>query len=353
MREGAVVALVSDAGMPVISDPASARAGRASPPGSPVEVLPGPSAALAALVASGLPADAWHFVGFLPRKRAELERLFAATAETLVAFESPRRVAASLAVLASLDPDRPVAVARELTKVHEEVVRGTLPRVRPALRGVPAARGGRAGRGPLRPRARRTSSPAVAALRRLVEAGADAPRPAASGRRVDGRAGQRVVRGLQALVPASTVPAEQQASPSSQCPRLAGAALLPAAHCVLAEPPDPHAGFSGRPNYDICSIRAVHGGLRARPRTPSSQLRRTRSIGGPRPYGRPRHARHPPHPRPSGHDAVAASLVALAAVPVVIAGVALTAAASLPLLIPAPRRARPRFRFYACPRWSR
>ena len=126
MREGAVVALVSDAGMPVISDPGFELVRASVAAGLPVEVLPGPSAALAAVVASGLPADAWHFVGFLPRKRAELERLFAATAETLVAFESPRRVAASLAVLASLDPARPVAVARELTKVHEEAIRGTL-----------------------------------------------------------------------------------------------------------------------------------------------------------------------------------------------------------------------------------
>ena len=109
---GAVVALVSDAGMPVISDPGlRARAGVRRRRARRSRCCPGPSAALAALVASGLPADAWRFVGFLPRKRAELERLFAATAETLVAFESPRRVAASLAVLAALDPERPVAVA--------------------------------------------------------------------------------------------------------------------------------------------------------------------------------------------------------------------------------------------------
>ena len=87
-------------------------------------MLPGPSAVLTALVASGLPAERWRFAGFLPRKRAELRALFAAP-ETLVAFESPRRVAASLAALAEADPDRPVAVCRELTKVHEEVVRGT------------------------------------------------------------------------------------------------------------------------------------------------------------------------------------------------------------------------------------
>jgi 16S rRNA (cytidine1402-2'-O)-methyltransferase len=68
--------------------------------------------------------DGWRFAGFLPRKRAELIETFGSP-ETLVAFESPRRVASSLAVLASIDPDRPVAVCRELTKIHEEVVRGT------------------------------------------------------------------------------------------------------------------------------------------------------------------------------------------------------------------------------------
>jgi 16S rRNA (cytidine1402-2'-O)-methyltransferase len=88
-----------------------------------VEVLPGPSAVLAALVASALPAESWRFVGFLPRKRGALESVFAAP-ETLVAFESPGRLAASLAVLASVDSDRPAAVCRELTKLHEEVVRG-------------------------------------------------------------------------------------------------------------------------------------------------------------------------------------------------------------------------------------
>ncbi|HJS96609.1 MAG TPA: 16S rRNA (cytidine(1402)-2'-O)-methyltransferase, partial [Solirubrobacteraceae bacterium] len=124
MRDGAVVALVSDAGTPLVSDPGFVLVQACVAAGLAVEVLPGPSAAIAALVASALPADRWRFVGFLPRKRAELERLLSAP-ETLVAFESPRRVAASLAVLASVDAQRPVAVCRELTKVHEEVVRGS------------------------------------------------------------------------------------------------------------------------------------------------------------------------------------------------------------------------------------
>jgi 16S rRNA (cytidine1402-2'-O)-methyltransferase len=125
MAGGGTVALVSDAGMPLVSDPGFVLVQACVAAGIGVEVLPGPSAALAALVVSGLPAQTWRFVGFLPRKRGELEALFRATHETLVAFESPRRVGAALAVLAEVDPTRPAVVARELTKLHEEVVRGT------------------------------------------------------------------------------------------------------------------------------------------------------------------------------------------------------------------------------------
>ena len=127
MQAGEVVALVSDAGMPLVSDPGYVLVRACVAAGLAVEVLPGPSAALTALVASGLPSDSWRFVGFLPRKKGELRRAlsFDAGAGTLVAFESPRRVPATLAVLASIDPNRLVAVARELTKLHEEVVRGT------------------------------------------------------------------------------------------------------------------------------------------------------------------------------------------------------------------------------------
>lgn len=124
MRNGETVALCSDAGMPLVSDPGHALVQGCVAAGLAVEVLPGPSAALAALVASALPADVWRFVGFLPRKAGALATVFQ-SAETLVAFESPRRVAASLRVLAEADPDRPVAVCRELTKIHEEIVRGT------------------------------------------------------------------------------------------------------------------------------------------------------------------------------------------------------------------------------------
>src|SRR5437764_7682400 len=118
MRAGATVALVSDAGMPLISDPGYVLVRACVAAGLAVEVLPGPSAAIAALVASALPSDAWRFAGFLPRGRAALLEVLASP-ETVVAFESPRRVAATLATLAEVDPGRPVAVCRELTKLHE------------------------------------------------------------------------------------------------------------------------------------------------------------------------------------------------------------------------------------------
>ena len=122
---GERVALVSDAGMPLISDPGFALVRACLEADLQVEVLPGPSSVLTALVAAGLPAERWRFVGFLPRKRAERERLLDHAGETLVAFESPRRLAATLEQLAERDPDRPLAVCRELTKLHEEVRRGS------------------------------------------------------------------------------------------------------------------------------------------------------------------------------------------------------------------------------------
>ena len=182
MREGAVVALVSDAGMPLVSDPGYLLVRGCVAAGLPVEVLPGPSAAITALVASGLPADEWRFHGFLPRKKGELRRELAEPGGTLVAFESPRRVPATLALLAEIDPAREVAVCRELTKVHEEIVRGSAAELAARYEGSPpkgevvlvigspAAVEGDAGVG----------EPAgLDALRRLVDAGAH-PRKAAS-----------------------------------------------------------------------------------------------------------------------------------------------------------------------------
>jgi 16S rRNA (cytidine1402-2'-O)-methyltransferase len=177
MLSGEVVALVSDAGMPLVSDPGYVLVQSCVAAGLEVEVLPGPSAALAALVASALPADAWRFAGFLPRKRAALVEVLSSP-ETVVAFESPRRVGASLAVLAELAPERPVAVCRELTKVHEEVVRGSASELaaryadEPPRGEVVLVVGGAAPPRGLDPAA-------VDAVRRLVEAGARA-RPAAS-----------------------------------------------------------------------------------------------------------------------------------------------------------------------------
>jgi 16S rRNA (cytidine1402-2'-O)-methyltransferase len=125
MRAGATVALVSDAGMPLVSDPGYVLVRSCVAAGLPVEVRPGPSAAIAALVASALPSDRWRFAGFLPRKRGELRRVLSEPGGTLVAFEAPGRVPATLKVLAEIDPERQVAVCRELTKIHEEVVRGS------------------------------------------------------------------------------------------------------------------------------------------------------------------------------------------------------------------------------------
>jgi 16S rRNA (cytidine1402-2'-O)-methyltransferase len=172
MRSGTVVALVSDAGMPLVSDPGYVLVQGCVAAGLEVEVLPGPSAALAALVASALPSDAWRFAGFLPRKRSALVEILGSP-ETVVAFESPKRVAASLAVLSDLDPDRPVAVCRELTKVHEEVVRGTAADLAARYEGAPV-------RGEVvlviggAPPKVGVDPAAVEAVRRLVESGARA-----------------------------------------------------------------------------------------------------------------------------------------------------------------------------------
>ncbi|HWH44998.1 MAG TPA: 16S rRNA (cytidine(1402)-2'-O)-methyltransferase [Thermoleophilaceae bacterium] len=180
MRDGGTVALVSDAGTPLVSDPGFVLVRACVAAGLPVEVLPGPSAALAALVASALPADRWRFVGFLPRKRGDLERLFGEPGGTLVAFESPRRLPSSLAALASIDPDRPAAVCRELTKLHEEVVRGDAATLAERYAGAPP-------KGevvlvvgaPPQVAADRADPAAVDAVARLIDAGAQARKAAA------------------------------------------------------------------------------------------------------------------------------------------------------------------------------
>jgi len=136
LREGKDVAVVSDAGMPGLSDPGFGLVRACAAEGLPVTVLPGPSAVSTALVLSGLPSDRFAFVGFLARSRNKLLDQVAAfdgTGAALVAFESPRRIAASLAVIAERWPERQVVVCRELTKIHEEAIRGTAAEVQSRL----------------------------------------------------------------------------------------------------------------------------------------------------------------------------------------------------------------------------
>jgi len=181
MRAGAVVALVSDAGTPLVSDPGFALVHDCLQAGIALEVLPGPSAVLTALLGSGLPAERWRFVGFLPRRRSELLELLGGADETLIAFESPRRLAGTVALIAEQDPERRLAVCRELTKLHEEVRRASAAELAEHYRDVPA-RGevvlvaeGRSGA----TADRRQLQQAVAALGELVDAGAR-PRAAAA-----------------------------------------------------------------------------------------------------------------------------------------------------------------------------
>jgi 16S rRNA (cytidine1402-2'-O)-methyltransferase len=133
LRAGQDVLLVTDAGMPGVSDPGYRLVAAAAEAGIRVTALPGPSAVTTALAVSGLPTDRFVFEGFPPRRVGERRRRFAELAaerRTLVFFESPRRLAATLAELArAFGPDRRAAVCRELTKTYEEVIRGTLAEV--------------------------------------------------------------------------------------------------------------------------------------------------------------------------------------------------------------------------------
>ncbi|MDR2106188.1 MAG: 16S rRNA (cytidine(1402)-2'-O)-methyltransferase [Coriobacteriales bacterium] len=164
LRQGARIAYVSDAGTPGIADPGAHLVAAVRQAGLALEVLPGPSAVLTALVASGFEATSFYFGGFLPRKRAQATATLKSLATldaALVFFESPHRTAASLAVIAELFPEREVTLARELTKLHEEVLRAPAPQLArqiaereqgapaPAPRGkqntsAPASRGGQA-----------------------------------------------------------------------------------------------------------------------------------------------------------------------------------------------------------------
>jgi 16S rRNA (cytidine1402-2'-O)-methyltransferase len=195
IASGELVALVSDAGTPLVSDPGFALVRACLVEGLEVEVLPGPSAVVTALVASGLPAERWCFVGFLPRRRRELEDLLACSAETLVAFESPRRLAATLALLAARDPGRPAAVCRELTKLHEEVRRASAAELAEHYRETPP-------RGEVvlvigaAPAAEAQLPDALAALREIVAAGARARPAAGAVARLTGVAANELYREL-------------------------------------------------------------------------------------------------------------------------------------------------------------
>ena len=129
-QDGARVLVISDAGMPTVSDPGYRLVRAALEENVPVSVVPGPSAVLTALAISGLPSDRFSFEGFLPRKNGQRERMLAALAHdprTMVFFDSPRRVHDSLVVMEQqFGPERRAALCRELTKTHEEVIRGTV-----------------------------------------------------------------------------------------------------------------------------------------------------------------------------------------------------------------------------------
>ena len=144
MTAGQTLALVSDAGTPGVSDPGARLVDACIDADIAVEVLPGPSAILTALVASGLPTHAFYFGGFLPRKAGERAALLASVSSldaTLIFYESPRRAARTLDSIADALPGRRAALARELTKMHEEVVRGSIEEVASEISGRPELKG--------------------------------------------------------------------------------------------------------------------------------------------------------------------------------------------------------------------
>jgi 16S rRNA (cytidine1402-2'-O)-methyltransferase len=194
---GERIALVSDAGMPGISDPGARIVRAAADAGVPVTVLPGPSAVETALVASGLVGERYQFLGFLPRGENALARVWEELGEWVwpaVAFESPRRLPATLRSFAAAAPAREVAVCRELTKRFEEIVRGPAREV--AARFAEPPKGEiTLVIGPALGRAREDVDAAVAAVSELVDAGA-ARRPAADVvARLTGVARNRLYRG--------------------------------------------------------------------------------------------------------------------------------------------------------------
>jgi 16S rRNA (cytidine1402-2'-O)-methyltransferase len=136
LREGASIALVSDAGAPLVSDPGYRLVRAAIESGIAVYPIPGPSAVVAALSASGLPTDSFRFGGFLPHKQGQRMKALEAIADehaTVIFYDAPHRILESLEALEQALGDRPVVVARELTKIHEEFLRGTAAEIRAEL----------------------------------------------------------------------------------------------------------------------------------------------------------------------------------------------------------------------------
>ncbi len=144
LERGESVALVSDAGTPLVSDPGYRLVSAAIQKGIPVVPLPGASAVLSALAASGFPAETFKFVGFLPSKTAARRQMLEQLVReppTIVAYESPHRILGSLSDMAELLGDRPIVLARELTKIHEEFLRGTAQEILNTLGARPSVRG--------------------------------------------------------------------------------------------------------------------------------------------------------------------------------------------------------------------
>jgi 16S rRNA (cytidine1402-2'-O)-methyltransferase len=144
LRSGTSVALVSDAGTPLISDPGYRLVIKAIESGIPVEPIPGASAILAALTASGLATDTFHFGGFLPARSTQRRKLLAKLKDepaTLVFYEAPHRILEALDDIAAVLGARPVVLARELTKIHEEFLRGPAQTLRRELTSRPSLKG--------------------------------------------------------------------------------------------------------------------------------------------------------------------------------------------------------------------
>jgi 16S rRNA (cytidine1402-2'-O)-methyltransferase len=144
LREGKTIALVSDSGTPLISDPGYALVSGCRKEGIPVIPVPGPSAAIAALAGSGFPSDSFYFAGFLPARgaprRRRLEEL-AGIPSTLILYEAPHRLLDSLEDMTAILGTRRACIARELTKIHEEFLQGTLPEILDLLRARPRIQG--------------------------------------------------------------------------------------------------------------------------------------------------------------------------------------------------------------------